>query len=142
MLPSLLVLMFLCCDFCPICCLLVDCCHTGLCSVFVVMLYFLHIGKYSLDFVIVWHFFAYCCVFVQCWCKYCFCANPWRSCPLLLHPWNWCRCFLPRMWILVFVLFLELPGGRVEYCIHFFSCSIPLSSVAVVKFTLSSAVSC
>ena len=56
MLTSLLVLMFLCCDFWDVCYSLVDCRHIGLYSVFAFMFACIHLGKFNLDFVVVWHF--------------------------------------------------------------------------------------
>ena len=58
MLTLLLVLMLLCCKFCPMCCLLVDFHHPGLYNVCDIILYSLYFGKCSLDFVVVWNFYC------------------------------------------------------------------------------------
>ena len=47
------------------------------------------------------------------------CAHPQIFCRFLLHPWIWCRGFLPRLWILVFLSLTEIIGGCVKNCIQF-----------------------
>ena len=56
MLTSLIVSMFLCCNFWPVCSLMVDFSNIGLYNMFPFMLARLHPGKCNLNFVVVWYF--------------------------------------------------------------------------------------
>ena len=127
MLTSLLVLMFLCCDFRPVCYLMVDCFHIGWFCVCAFLLDHLHHGKYSLYFFVAWN----CSCLLLCFCLMWF----WVLFPRFP---SYIALVPPATWELV----LWFSASYVNFGFQFLSWSITFLSLAVINFPLSSAVSC